>query len=562
MTVTDAPTNELGTPGGIAPTFGRVVGGSDGFYVEGLEVNADLRFPASAIVYDRMRKEDGQVASVARAITYPILNANRRLVGGRPEVRAFVERELGLDVSAEEAELGRRRRRREGIVLRDHYREALSCLWFGFMPFEQVYEVGPALPGLEDPAREEELGTTLYAHLRKLAPRPPRTLSEVRVARDGGLVGVMQLGAATSRPGMPGSGEVLIPTDRLVMYVNEREGADWTGNSLLRAAYKHWLLKDALIRLGAQIVERNGMGIPFVSYTDPADRAKALALAKGLRAGAEAGGALAPGMSVSVVGVSGSTTDELPRVKYHDESIGRSLLAMFLNLGHDNGARALGATFVDYFLLAVNSIIRNLDETVTEHIIRDLVELNYGADEAYPVLRTDDLTAESTPTAEALKALADAGLLTADRELEQDVRRRYGLPVKPEPKGEQALEDTASSPFATVAIPALIEAGIITPDEGRVMLKLPGSAPGAPPVPGAVEYDPASDDEGSVVLPFPMAGNLAANRDAIRAIITTGDYRLDPEGLTTTVDTGDELVDRMAALVDRVTALRAGHGAP
>lgn len=544
MTVSDAPVNELGHPGGIAPLLTAGLG--TGFYVEGLEHNPDLRFPLSAVVYDRMRKEDGQVGSVARAITYPILNATPRLKGGRDEVRRFVERELGLNLAEEEE--GRRRRRRQGIVFRDHMREAVLSLWFGFMPFEQVYDVDVAAPGLEDPAQPGRL----YAHLRKLAPRMPRTLQEVRVSRDGGLAGIVQLPAPDARTlGTPAHAGVFIPTERLVMYVNEREGADWTGNSLLRAAYKHWLLKDVLIRLGAQIVERNGMGIPLVSYVDPKDRAKALALAKALRAGAEAGGALAPGMSVIIAGVSGSTADELPRVKYHDEAIGRSLLAMFLNLGHDNGARALGATFVDYFLLALNAVLRNLEEVVTEHIIRDLVELNYGPDEAYPVLRFDDLTAEATPTAEALKALADAGLITPDRDTEQDLRRRYRLPAKPEPEGDQALEDTAGNPFANVGIPALIDAGVISPDEGRQMLKLPGTAPGV--------ALPEPTDADVIPLPVAMAEDLTGHRDAIRAIITTGDYLIDPEGLTTDLTTGDPLIDQLAALADKVAALRAGH---
>ena len=540
MTIADAPRNELGYPGGVAPVMGL----GAGFYIEGLDTNVDLRFPASTVVYDRMRGEDGQVASVARAITYPILNAKRRLAGDdvRPEVMAFVENELGLNL-----EPGRARRRRQGIVLRDHIREALLSLWFGFMPFEQVYDVGPAAPGLEDP----EAPGRLYAHLRKLAPRMPRTLSEVRVSRDGGLAGIVQAPAYGVTADPRG---VFIPTDRLVVYVNEREGADWTGRSLLRAAYKHWLIKDALIRLGAQIVERNGMGIPIVEYDQPADKAKAVALAKALRAGAEAGGAMPKGLRVTIVGVSGSTADELPRVKYHDEAIGRSLLAMFLNLGHDNGARALGATFVDYFLLAVNSIIGNLDETITEHVIRDLVELNYGVDEPYPTLVTDDLTAEATPTAEALKALADAGLITYDRELEQDVRRRYRLPVKPEPKGEAAVEDAAGSPVANVGIPALIDAGVISPDEGRQMLKLPGAAPGVPPDPNVVP------DDGDVVeLPIELTANLSAHRDAIRRrLITTGDLLIDD--VDTTIVIEDPLVARLAELVSQVTALRQGHG--
>lgn len=540
MTVADAPRAELGHPGGIAPTFGGL---GTGFYVDGLEANADLRFPASSVIYDRMRNEDGQVASVARAITYPILNAKRRLAGDdvRPEVLRFVEAELGLNI-----EPGRARRRRQGIVLREHLREALLSLWFGFMPFEQVYDVGPAAPGLEDP---EQPGR-LYAHLRKLAPRFPRTLMEVRVGRDGGLAGIVQAPAYGVNTDPRG---VLIPVDRLVMYVNDREGADWTGRSLLRSAYKHWLIKDALIRLGAQIVERNGMGIPIVEYDDPSLKAEALALAKSLRAGAEAGGAMRKGLRVNIVGVQGSTADELPRVKYHDEAIGRSLLAMFLNLGHDNGARALGATFVDYFLLAVNSIIGNLDETVTEHIIRDLVELNYGPDEPYPTLVTDDLTAEATPTAEALKALADAGLITHDRELEQDVRRRYRLPAKPDPAEGSAVEDAAGSPVADVGIPALIDAGVITADEGRRMLRLPGDAPGIPA--------PVPTESDVVELPVAMAENLSAMRGTIRAwlglgTITTGDYRIDRPD--TTLEVG--LVDRLEDAVAQLAALRQGHG--
>lgn len=536
MTVSDAPTTALGYAGGVAPVMGGL--GGTGFYFEGLDTNTDLRFPASAIVYDRMRNEDGQVASVARAITYPILNAKRRLVGDgvRPEVLAFVESELGLNLEA-----GQARRRRQGIVLREHVREALLCLWFGFMPFEQLYDVDVASPGLEDPADPGRL----YAHLRKLAPRMPRTIEEVRVARDGGLEGIVQAPAPGVTTGTRG---VAIPVDRLVYYVNEREGADWTGRSLLRAAYKHWLIKDALIRLGAQIVERNGMGIPFVTYDKPEQRAQALTIAKALRAGAESGAALPLGMSVSIVGVAGSTADELPRIKYHDESIGRSLLAMFLNLGHDNGARALGATFVDYFLLAVNSIIGNLDETITEHVIRDLVELNYGPDEPYPTLVTDDLTAEATPTAESLKALADAGLITYDRDLEADVRRRYRLPAMPPPTGDTAVEDAAASPIASVGVPALIEAGVIDADEGRQMLKLPGRAPGpaaTPPDPDVVPDDGVAE---VIELPAAMAANLSAYRGAIRHEL----------GLDQAV-TGDPLVDQLTSLVDRVTALRAGH---
>lgn len=436
MTVADAPSVELGYQAGVVPIY---TPGGTGFTVESMDLNVDLTFPASAVVFDRMGREDGQVVSVIRAIVQAIVSARRTLGGTdvRPEVAAFVRTELGLD------DQGRARRRRQGIVHRHHRREsATAMLRYGFMPYEQVYDVGPAAPGLTDPAYPPG---RLYAHLRKLGARNPRTLSEVRVAADGGLSGIVQ----APRPGTTNPNGVFIPTDRLVMYVNEQEGADWTGVSALRASYKHWLVKDALIRLGAQVVERNGMGLPVVEYAEPKYKTEALALSRALRAGSTAGAAVEQGkIRVNIVGTQGSIVDGLPWVKYHDEAIGRTLLAMVLNLGHDGGlgSATTSQTFADLLAEFINSINAYLDEVDTEHIIRDLVELNYGPDEPYPVLTSEDVTGESEPTAEALKALADAKLLTPDRPTEDALRVRYRLPP---------VDDATRAPIAPTYDPAV-----------------------------------------------------------------------------------------------------------
>lgn len=408
MPVRDAPTTELGTPG-VA-----TVGG----FLDTWEDTPELTFPASAKVYDAMRR-DAQLDSIMRAITLPIRRAGRRLSGDdvRPEVMALVRDELGLDEDGN----GRRRRRRQGVVFAEVVRHALLMLPFGFLPMEQVYEVGPPAPGTS-------IGRDgLVAHLRKLGPRMPRSLTAIDVARDGGLDGIRQL---VPRAGnVPGWEEVRIPVERLVYFVNDREGGDWTGRSLFRSAYGHWLIKQRLMRLGPVIVERNGMGVPVVYYPPDGSKTEAQAIATRFRAGESAGAALPDGYRLELVGVSGSTKDELPLVKYHDEAMGRSALAMFLNLGHDNGARALGDTFVDYFVMANDTIAEEVATTITEYVIRDLVELNFGPDEAYPELVFDAINAESTPTADALKALADAGLLgPIDEDLYGEVRRRYGLP--------------------------------------------------------------------------------------------------------------------------------------
>lgn len=407
-----APTVELGGAG-LA---------SIGGYLATWEDTPELRFPLSVQVYDRMRREDAQVASVLRAVTLPIRRTTWQLAADdadvevRPEVRRMVAAELGLD------EGGRRRRRRHGIAWQEHLRHALLMLPLGVMPFEQVYELGDPYPetGLTGPV----------AHLRKLGPRFPRTLDTLNVAPDGGLESIVQQAQRAD-----GRYErVTIGVDRLVVYVNEREGGDWTGISVLRSAYKHWLIKDRLLRLGPMATERNGMGVPIVTYPDGGDRGIALRAARAVRAGEDAGAALPAGYTLELKGVTGSTRDELPLIKYHDQAVGRNMLAMVLDLGHDNGARSLGETFVDLLTMAQDAIAEEVAVTATEHVVRDLVELNYGEDEPYPRLEAAPIEPRGQATAESLQALADAGLLgDVDDALAADVRRRYRLPALPEP---------------------------------------------------------------------------------------------------------------------------------
>ncbi|MCC4250801.1 phage portal protein family protein, partial [Microbacterium testaceum] len=61
--------------------------------------------------------------------------------------------------------------------------------------------------------------------------------------------------------------------DRLVVFVHQREGGNWVGVSLLRAAYKMWLLKDRTLRVQALAAERNGLGMPSYTSAPPPEDA-------------------------------------------------------------------------------------------------------------------------------------------------------------------------------------------------------------------------------------------------------------------------------------------------
>ncbi|QDK01886.1 portal protein [Arthrobacter phage Vibaki] len=446
---------EIGTPGGIAISADTKA--ASAYVVEPLDPNPDMHFPLSVAVYDEMRTTDGQVGSLLSAINLPILAARWQLTGDtvRPEVMTFVRSELGLDLP----DAARERQRKHGIVWLDHLETALLALPFGFMPFEQVYEPGPPT------AEQEALGSDLLLHLRKLAPRLPRTISEIHVGRDGGLVGISQ------PPLDPkAKDDIFIPVERLVYYCYKREGADWSGRSVLRTIYKNWLIGDKLLRLSAQIVERNGMGIPTITYDKEISKAEAEQLVQDLRAGATAGAALPAGTKLELTGVTGQTVDPLPHMKYHDEKIAESALAMFKTLGHDSGARSLGDTFVDIFTQAVQSVADFFARTATEHIIRDLVELNFGVEEPYPVLTAGDLSANKAITTTALKELVDAGVVKPDPKLEAFIRSTSGLPVA-EP-ADDAAGSAANALELANAVGALIRSGY-DPAEAAKAVGLP-----------------------------------------------------------------------------------------
>jgi hypothetical protein len=302
------------------------------------------------------------------------------------------------------------RRSRDRFSWKEHLRLALLMLAHGHSFFEQVYRIDNTRPG----------GT----HLHKLAWRPPRTISSIKVARDGGLVGLQQWGV-----------EQMIPVTALVAYVNEREGGNWLGASLLRQCYKNWLIKDDLLRTDSQTIRRNGMGVPvYRGYPDEGAKdpglSRGLKVAQAFRAGETAAAAIDNGAALELKGRHGNLPQAMPSIRYHDEQIARAVLAHFLNLGTQTGSWALGSTFEDFFTMCLQVVAEDVSDTGTQHIVEDLVDHNYGIDVGAPRLVCDEIGSRQMLTAQALKMLIEAGAFAMDPRLEESLRQQYGLPPR------------------------------------------------------------------------------------------------------------------------------------
>jgi hypothetical protein len=402
-------------------------GGWDMFASDVAETNPQLVWPLSIEVYDRMRSEDAQVQSVLRAVTFPILSTAWMIdpAGASEEAVALIAGDLGLPIKGRDPVAPLRTKGR--FSWNDHLRLALLSLPFGHSYFEQVFEIG-------DDGK---------AHLRKLAWRPHRTISKIDVAPDGGLVAIEQPGNVVLGSAF---GNIRIPVDRLVAYVNDREGGNWLGRSMLRAAFKYWLLKDSGLRTQALTLERNGLGVPvMVSPPDPegvegaelvewrkAQIDRGLEIAKAYRSGEYAGVSLPHGGQFTLNGVTGTLPDSDKPIRYYDEMIASAVLAQVLNLGGDNatGSYALGDTFAKIFSDSLNAVADDIRITVQQHVIEDSIDINFGPTERAPQLIFEPIGAQYAATAEAIKSLVTAGALTPDPALEAHLRQQYGLPVR------------------------------------------------------------------------------------------------------------------------------------
>lgn len=411
------PTTETGTSlTGMRMPYGMV--GSQ--FVDDFEYVPTLQWPNSVDLFKQMRN-DSQIAALYAGCTLPIRNYTWQLVpnGARPELVAELAADLNLQVKGvDKTNEGRSKGR---FSFSNHLRHALLATIFGYMFFEQVGEIVDG-----------------RWRLRKLGERMPSTIQEINIEQDGGLKSIRQDASAIG---------VHIPVDHLVAYVWDKEGGNWVGRSMLRPLYKNWLIKDRLTRVDAINHERAGAGVPVIEAPEGATDAQMEVLnnlAQTYVAGEHSGAVIPHGAKLRLVGVEGTQPKTLDSIKYHDESMARGFLAMFMQLGQtETGSRALGESFVDFMSLGQQAVARWFTDTFNEHVIEDWVDWNYGEDEIAPKLEFVVDSDKDLSVAE-LVALNAAGILTLDDEIKTFIRRDYNLP-------DPVVGDTSQSDKLQVA---------------------------------------------------------------------------------------------------------------
>jgi hypothetical protein len=416
---------------------------------DAFEENPDLLWPNSIRTYTQMRRGDSRVSSVFRAVGLPVRRTPWRIEqnGASDEVTEFVAAELGLPILSEDSEdaVKRNTTRLKGrFSWARHLQQALLHLQYGHSVFERSYK----------------LGADRKAHIDRIEPRPAGTIAFWNVGVDGevesiqqwpagSFVGIGMVPGATLFPALVGVGE--ISADRLVLYQHEPDPGIPYGNSLLRPAYKHWILKDRAMRIEIAALGRYGIGVPgFTASEAESEDQERLDeyrdLASDYTGGENSGFAIPAGAVFKIYGPEGTPPDFMHPIDFHDRAIGLAALANFLNLDGKGGSYALANVLSTTFTDSVQTVAEDVRDVAQADIVEGLVTANWGLDEPTPLLVFDEIGSRQDAAAASLALLAGAGLIKPDPELEAAIRQNAGLPA-PDPMAD----DTTPPPTPPTA---------------------------------------------------------------------------------------------------------------
>lgn len=358
---------------------------------------------------------------------------------------------------------------------------------YGHAILEESYEaVEWSLSVPDEEGEQQETPASTYWVPAAFQPRLGRTIWRWLVDSTGRLTDVVQ---QRIDPANGQYAEVTIPTSQLVVVVNEQEGDDYTGISVLRAAYRSWYTKEKLELIDAIAKERGGAGV-FVGYVPDADwDSEADAMEdnlRALRANEESflvlrtkddgtGGQRVEALDMKASGM----VDCLPSLNYHVTQILWTVLAPWMNLGQGGeGARATAETQDDPFYLGLGYMANAVASAFNRQMVPRLVGFNFATDR-YPRLVCGEIRPlDVNGLVASIANLLTAGGIETDAELESALRSMLGLPEKliTEDEEEPVEDPDEETPPAPPADP----------------IEDPAPSEDAPPAPEGEEGDPAT----------------------------------------------------------------------
>jgi phage gp29-like protein len=316
----------------------------------------------------------------------------------------------------------------------------LSMLTYGFSFHEIVYKIRD---GYNDDAKRNSRYSDGRIGWRKWAVRAQETLQEWMIDDTGGIQGMEQMDPS-------GGGLHKIPIQKALLFRTSTNRNNPEGRSLLRNAYRPWYYKHRIEEIEAVGIERDLAGLPmayvppeYLSSTATAAQKSVLNSISDIVQNVkrnEQEGIVFPAsydengnrvFDLQLLSASGSRQfDTGGVIQRYDQRIAMSLLSDFLLLGSDRvGSFALGASKIDLWTMAVDSIAKSIAEVVNTYAIPRLMKINGMRTTDMPRLMYGQVASvDISEVATFVEKLANAGALVPDRDLESHLRSLADLP--------------------------------------------------------------------------------------------------------------------------------------
>lgn len=391
-----------------------------------------LRGVAWAREADKMRTQDGRIKMCLGAVLNPIRSCTWEILAADandPECvkhRDLVEHILFNDL---------------GTPWNTFVNEAFTFAAFGFSMFEKIHK-----NVLDHP----RFGS--YTGFKKLAFRSPKTIDEWHVdANTGELQFVVQRAFGDVNK------DVRIPEEFLLIFTMDQEGNDYASSTraLLRPCYGNYKIKQFLKKLKSIGHQKMTVGVPHGEIPVGALKEEQERFKKMLELYStnERQYMLTPaGFKVTILEGKFDSASLEAGVTAENTEMTCAFLENFLNLGQDGagGAYALGQTTADFFLKGINCIVSTFTSGINSNVVREIVDANFGPQEAYPKLMHGGIEDVGEDYSRAFKNYVDAGAIVVDPTLRGYVRKLMRLPPEEAlPTDVDIEEDPTPEPAKT-----------------------------------------------------------------------------------------------------------------
>lgn len=250
--------------------------------------------------------------------------------------------------------------------------QALRAVVEGYAGFEKVYAV--------------KNGRITF---KKVAWRDPTTIT-MRTDDRGGFYGLRQRAFIGNE-----YKDVVIPLERSFVYTYGKEFHNLKGRSAFTSAYVSYDKKRRLYYFAEQQAQSDALKTKVVKVREGA-KVKQDELDATVEAVDELGFKATVGLPASydldTLDTSGRL-DLMPLIEHHNAEMARSVLAMFILLGTGSktGSYSLSQDQSDFFIQALMSIRRSLENHITSYLIPDLYKYNY-ASPRFGTFKFEDIT--------------------------------------------------------------------------------------------------------------------------------------------------------------------------